>query len=128
MKKINLRVLLLLLGIGGIVSCQSPTPASTEKGPASPPPNVIYILTDDLGYGDVGCFGQQTLQTPNIDRLAAEGMIFTQHYAGATVCSPSRASLMTGLHTGHTSVRGNKPDGQLLPDSAITLAEVFKQA
>src|SRR5262249_36614218 len=64
-------------------------------------PNIIFILADDLGYGEVGCYGQQRIKTPNLDRMASEGMRFTQCYAGTTVCAPSRASLMTGLHTGH---------------------------
>src|SRR5512143_4285384 len=64
-------------------------------------PNIIFILADDLGYGDLGCYGQKQIQTPNLDRLAAEGMRFTQFYAGSTVCAPSRCCLMTGLHTGH---------------------------
>src|SRR5690349_4388853 len=78
-------------------------------------PNVIFVLSDDLGYGDVGCFGQKLIKTPNIDKLAAEGMRFTDAYAGCTVCAPSRCTLMTGLHTGHTSIRGNReipPEGQ----------------
>ncbi len=93
-------------------------------------PNVIYILADDLGYGDLSCYGQKKFATPNIDSLAASGMKFTQHYAGSTVCAPSRSVLMTGLHTGHTPVRGNKaikPLGQFpLADSVYTLAELFK--
>jgi len=95
-------------------------------------PNVIFILADDLGYGDLGCFGQKLIQTPNIDRLAAEGMRFTQAYAGATVCAPSRCSLMTGMHNGHAAIRGNqeiKPEGQLpMPEDTITVAHVMKQA
>lgn len=95
-------------------------------------PNIIYILADDLGYGDPGCYGQKKFKTPNIDRLAAEGMLFTQHYAGCTVCAPSRSSLMTGLTTGHTPIRGNKswePEGQQpLPAASFTLAEMLKQA
>jgi len=95
-------------------------------------PNIIYILADDLGYGDLSCYGQQKFETPNIDRLAAEGMMFTQHYSGSTVCAPSRSSLLTGLHTGHTPIRGNKElktEGQLpLPDSSITIAELLKSA
>ncbi len=74
-------------------------------------------MADDLGYGDVGCYGQQKTTTPNIDKLAATGMRFTQFYSGTTVCAPSRASLMTGQHTGHTPIRGNrgfKPEGQFL--------------
>ena len=71
------------------------------------PPNILFILADDLGYGYLGCYGQKQIRTPNIDRLAAQGMRFTQFYAGSTVCAPSRCALMTGLHTGHGHVRGN---------------------
>lgn len=95
-------------------------------------PNVIFILADDLGYGDLGFLGQKWIETPNLDRLAAEGMFFSNHYSGATVCAPSRSALMTGLHTGHTPVRGNfeiKPEGQYpLPDSLLTLPKLFKNA
>ena len=95
-------------------------------------PNIIYILADDLGYGDLSCYGQQKFTTPNIDRLAKEGMLFTQHYSGSTVCAPSRSALMTGTHTGHTAIRGNKevkPEGQHpIPDSTYTLAEALKKA
>ncbi len=90
-------------------------------------PNIIFILADDLGYGDLGCYGQQTIKTPRIDRLAAEGCRFTDFYAGSTVCAPSRSVLMTGLHTGHTRVRGNSPLLPLAPDD-VTLAEVLKHA
>ena len=78
-------------------------------------PNVIFILADDLGYGDVGAFGQKLIRTPNIDRLAVEGTKFTQAYAGETVCAPSRCNLLIGKHSGHASIRGNrdhKPEGQ----------------
>ncbi|MDR2773655.1 MAG: arylsulfatase [Tannerella sp.] len=84
-----------------VYSC-SAEDKQTEK------PNIIYIIADDLGYGDLGCYGQQFVRTPNIDRLAKEGMRFTQFYAGCTVSAPSRSSLVTGLHTGHTPIRGNK--------------------
>ncbi|MFV0522570.1 MAG: sulfatase-like hydrolase/transferase [Mangrovibacterium sp.] len=70
-------------------------------------PNIIFILADDLGYGDLGCFGNTIIKTPNIDKLAADGVTFTNNYAGASVCSPSRCALLTGLHTGHTRIRGN---------------------
>src|SRR5258708_1386632 len=70
-------------------------------------PNIIFLLADDLGYGDVGCFGQKKIRTPNIDRLAAEGMKLTQHYAGNNVCAPSRCVLMTGKHPGHAFIRNN---------------------
>jgi len=93
--------------------------------PAAPKPNIIYILADDLGYGDLGCYGQKTLKTPNLDRMAREGMRFTRHYAGSTVCAPSRCVLLTGLHTGHARIRGNGP-GQLLPGD-ITFAKVLQQ-
>ncbi|MCX6326697.1 MAG: arylsulfatase [Bacteroidia bacterium] len=95
-----------------------------------PKPNIIFILADDLGYGDLSCYGQEKFSTPNIDRLAKEGILFTQNYSGCTVSAPSRCSLMTGLHTGHTFIRGNKevsPEGQLpLPADSYTIAEMVK--
>ncbi|MFT6879835.1 MAG: arylsulfatase A-like enzyme [Arcticibacterium sp.] len=86
--------------------------------------NVIYIMADDLGYGDVGVFGQKVIQTPNIDKLAAEGIMLTRHYAGNTVCAPSRCTLMTGLHNGHAAIRGNKRVPLKAKD--FTVAELFK--
>jgi arylsulfatase A-like enzyme len=95
-----------------------------------PLPNIVFILADDLGYGDLSCYGQQKFSTPNIDRLAQHGMLFRQHYTGCTVSAPSRSSLMTGLHTGHTPIRGNKgwePEGQWpLPANSITIPEMLK--
>jgi len=89
-------------------------------------PNIIFILADDLGYGDVGCFGQETIKTPNIDKLAAEGMKLTDHYAGSTVCAPSRCCLMTALHTGHALVRAN---GRVpLRPEDVTVGELLKKA
>ena len=70
------------------------------------PPNIIFIMADDMGYGDLGSYGQKTIQTPNLDQMAVEGLRFSNCYAGSTVCAPSRSVLMTGLHTGHTTVRG----------------------
>lgn len=109
----------------GSIICNS---QSEEK---TIPPNIIFILADDLGYGDLSCYGQTRFETPAIDRLASEGMIFTQHYTGSTVSAPSRSSLMTGLHTGHTPIRGNKgwvPEGQWpLPASSITIAEMLRE-
>jgi len=93
--------------------------------------NIIFILADDLGYGDVGCYGQKLIQTPNIDRLAAEGMRFTQCYSGSTVCAPARSALMTGQHTGHTRIRWNAPgynEGRILLPEDITVAEILKDA
>ncbi len=106
----------------------------TMAGPvvAGDRPNIVFILADDLGYGDLGCFGQKLIQTPHIDRLAAEGLRFTQAYAGATVCAPSRCSLMTGLHNGHAPVRGNreiKPEGQHpMPADTVTVAHMLQKA
>jgi arylsulfatase A-like enzyme len=94
-------------------------------------PNVIYILADDLGYGDVSCYGQEKFSTPNIDKLAKQGMLFTQHYSGAAVCAPSRSALLTGQHTGHTFIRGNKevqPEGQYpIPNTTFTIAELLQE-
>lgn len=95
-------------------------------------PNIVYILLDDAGYGDLSCYGQEKFKTPHIDRLAREGMKFTQHYSGSTVCAPTRSVLMTGLHTGHTPSRGNrevKPIGQHpIPAETFTIAEALKLA
>lgn len=99
-------------------------------------PNIIFIMADDLGYGDLGCYGQEHIRTPNIDKLAEQGMRFTQCYAGSTVCAPSRSVLMTGQHTGHTRVRGNfgkaggvGPQGRVpLKAEDVTVAEVLKKA
>ncbi len=87
-------------------------------------PNIIYILADDLGYGDLGCYGQETIKTPNLDKMADQGMRFTDHYAGSTVCAPSRCTLMTGLHQGHARIRGNKQNQ--IEDEDLTIAEVMK--
>lgn len=111
-----------VVGISGFLGCSS-----------SPKPNIIYILADDLGYGDLSCYGQAKFRTPHLDRLAAEGMRFTDHYAGSTVCAPSRASLMTGFHTGHSWVRGNYETGphgfgaclELRPED-VTIQELLK--
>ena len=100
-------------------------------------PNIIYIYADDLGYGELGCYGQQKIKTPHIDKMASEGIRFTQHYTGAPVCAPARCMLMTGKHSGHSFIRGNHElggfadsaeRGQLpLPDAAFTVAELLKQ-
>ena len=95
-------------------------------------PNLVYLLLDDAGYGDLSCYGQQKFATPNMDRLAAEGLRFTQHYSGSTVCAPTRCCLMTGVHTGHSYVRGNRevrPEGQSpMPSDIVTLPRLLKQA
>jgi len=95
-------------------------------------PNIILLVADDAGYGDLSCYGQSKFKTPNIDRLEREGILFTSHYAGSTVCAPSRSALMTGQHTGHTFIRGNKevqPEGQYpIPDGIKLLPEYLKEA
>ncbi|MFT7634062.1 MAG: arylsulfatase A-like enzyme [Mariniblastus sp.] len=110
-----------------------------RKATGDRPPNIIFIMADDLGYGDLGCYGGKAIATPNLDRIASEGMRFTNCYAGSTVCAPSRSVLMTGLHTGHTRVRGNVGMGGVrglggregripLQDADVTVAEVLKSA
>ncbi|MFO0952814.1 MAG: arylsulfatase [Isosphaeraceae bacterium] len=113
--------ILALLAAGSVLWHAGPARAD---GPARP--NIVLIVADDLGYGDLGCYGQREVKTPNIDRLAAEGTRFTQCYAGSTVCAPSRCALMTGLHTGHARIRGNAPV-PLKPED-VTLARVLQNA
>lgn len=116
--------LLSILMLASLLGCQ-------QKDTKDTLPNIIYFIADDLGYGDLSCLGQEKFNTPNIDRLASEGMLFTQHYSGSTVCAPSRSALMTGQHTGHTPIRGNRsiqPEGQWpIEDKTFTLAELLKQ-
>lgn len=120
----NKNLLLSAISIGSACilqsGCTSGSKQETQK------PNIIYILADDLGYGDLSCYGQEAFKTPHIDQLAAEGMMFTRHYAGSTVCAPSRASLLTGKHTGNVSVRVNLEN--LVDDSEPTIASVLKEA
>ena len=119
-----------------------------NQQPFNNKPNIIYILADDLGYGELGVYGQEIIETPHIDALANDGMLFTDHYSGSPVCAPSRSVFMTGQHTGHTPIRGNDEwkergdtwnyqamfdnpflEGQRpIPDSTITIAEVLKSA
>lgn len=126
----SMRALLVaLVGLSLIFSaCQQPAPE--PETPAKP--NLLVIVADDLGYGDLGSYGQQRIKTPHLDALAAGGLRFTDHYAGSTVCAPSRSALMTGQHTGHTPIRGNKevkPYGQHpIGDDVVTIAEVLKGA
>ena len=90
-------------------------------------PNIIFIMVDDMGYHDLGCYGSKTIKTPNIDRMAKEGIRFTDCYSGDTVCASARSTLMTGYHKGHTPVRGNSGGIPLFPED-ITVAEVLKKA
>lgn len=96
-------------------------------GARSRPPNIVWIMQDDTGYADLGCYGQKLIRTPNIDRLAAGGTRYTDAYSGCTVCAPSRSVLMTGYHSGHTSVRSN-PGGTPLLAEDVTVAQVLKKA
>ncbi|MEO5960813.1 MAG: arylsulfatase [Opitutaceae bacterium] len=106
--------------------------AALIAGAQTTKPNIVFILADDLGYGELGCYGQKLIATPNLDRMAAEGMRFSQFYAGNTVCAPSRSVLMTGQHLGHTRVRGNaganNTAAQTLQAGDVTLARVLQQA
>lgn len=105
--------------------------AAVPPRQAAARPNIVLIVADDLGYGDLGCFGQRMIETPHIDSLAVDGLRFTQTYAGASVCAPSRCCLMTGLHTGHARIRGNHGRaGERIPlrNSDVTVATVLKRA
>lgn len=125
----------------GLAGLWLPFLLSCSKDGTAAKPNVVFIMADDLGYHDLGCYGQPSIRTPNIDRLAAEGMRFTQCYTGGSVCAPSRSVLMTGQHLGHTTIRGNfgRVGGKLVLDngspqrrvslkqSDVTVAEVMKK-
>lgn len=125
---------LALLLNGVIIFGQS----ANQKSNAAKRPNIIYIYADDLGYGELGCYGQQKIKTPNLDKIAEEGIKFTQHYTSAPVCAPARCMLMTGKHSGHSYIRGNyelggfedeKEGGQMpLPEGTFTIAKLMKQA
>ncbi len=113
---------LMLTALTWVAAClPTDSPAADRERP-----NIIYIMTDDLGYGDLGCYGQKVIETPNLDRMAAEGMRFTDHYAGHTVCRPSRLVLWTGQHVGHTGLTGNRP--RSLTGMEATVARVLKAA
>ena len=118
----RLRPLLVLLLPAALV------PAALFAAPSSRSPNIVFIIADDLGYGDLGAYGQKNFQTPTLDSLAARGLRFTQHYSGAPVCAPSRAALLTGRDTGHVSLRGNGPLA-LRPDPLdLTVATLLRSA
>lgn len=132
-------VLAALWALGLVSTCYG----SAERTSAGPPPNIVYILADDLGYAELGCYGQEKIKTPNLDRLAAAGMRFTQHYSGNAVCAPSRCALMTGKHPGHAYIRDNRvpklsaehlqryglesPGQEPIPAAEVTIAEMLKQ-
>ena len=124
--KVTRRNFLRTIGFGSAIL--SLTKTGRAENTISTRPNIVFILADDLGYGDLGCYGQKKIKTPFIDRMAKEGTRFTQAYAGSTVCAPSRCCLMTGKHNGHTRVRDNIPHGIFLQPDDFTIAEMLKQA
>lgn len=116
----QIRAITIVVALGMFLIFGLATHAAAAKAP-----NIIFIMADDLGYGDLGCYGQKHFETPRLDQMASEGIRFTQYYAGSTVCAPSRSVLMTGFHTGHTRVRGN---GRVPLDYGdLTVAEMLKQ-
>ena len=134
MQKLVVTTLVLIVAAwtGG---CDASTDDSPDQNPQAKSgplrPNIVFIMADDLGYGHLGSNGQTEIETPELDRLAAGGLRYYQAYAGSTVCAPSRSVLMTGQHTGHTTVRANfGPDGGRIPlsDDDVTVAEVLQSA
>src|SRR5262245_27576185 len=125
MKRFSLVITLLLVAC---LAVHAADPQSISK------PNIIFILADDLGYGDLGCYGQTKIRSPNLDRMAAEGMRFRQFYTGCPVCAPSRCTLMTGKHLGHATVRDNMQrapglEGQhRMEPGTVTMAQLLKSA
>src|SRR5690625_3277764 len=123
---------ILLFFAGGLISCSNQNRGDQKNPAIGSRPTIIYNLADDLRYRDMGACGGQKIDTPNLDGLSEEGIRFTQHYSRSTVCAPARSVLMTGLHTGHTPIRGNRemlPIGQHpLPEGTLTLARGRKDA
>ena len=144
LKEIEMRRRAFLAAVGA-TGAAAALGRAAPAGPARRKPNIIYIVADDLGYGELGCYGQKWIKTPSVDRMAAEGMRFTHHYSGSPVCAPSRCVLMTGKHTGHATIRTNGnpkgaefkrlreelgckfPGQHPIPDREVTLAEILKQ-
>ena len=118
-----------ILALAVLAACLSV--ASQRPSPAAESPNIVLIMADDLGYAELGCYGQKKIKTPSVDKLAAEGMRFTQFYSGAPVCAPARCVLLTGKHSGHAYIRANgevKPEGQRpIPAEEVTIAELLKK-
>ncbi|MCP5120706.1 MAG: sulfatase-like hydrolase/transferase, partial [bacterium] len=106
-------------GLGSLLACGATETASTR------PPNIVFIMADDLGYGELGCYGQDKIRTPRIDQIAAEGMKFSDAYAGCSVCAPCRSVLMTGKHMGHTSVRSNPGGVPILLEDVTAAALLY---
>ncbi|MCF8379224.1 MAG: arylsulfatase [Bacteroidales bacterium] len=120
----KLNSVISIMSILALGSCKSQEKSEPLK------PNIIYILADDMGYHELGCYGQEVIETPNIDQLAKEGMMFTNHYTGSNICAPSRCALLTGKHSGHGWIRDNRPlpfeGNEPIPDEEITIAEILK--
>lgn len=114
---------LATVGAGSTLACGG---SPESRIGAGRPPNIVFIMADDLGYGELGCYGQDKIRTPNIDRMASDGIRFSDAYSGCCVCAPARSVLMTGLHMGHTSVRSN-PGGVPLLASDVTVAELLQE-
>ncbi len=118
-----------MMGLAALMVSGEVVAAAKDRA-TSNPLNIVFILADDLGYRELGCYGQKKSRTPHLDQLAAEGMRLTQHYSGNAVCAPSRCVLLTGRHPGHAWIRDNSeatPEGQKpIPDSEVTLAELLK--
>ena len=130
MRPVNRRDFLRVAGLGA--AAMAVPRAALAAAKTTRKPNIIYIMADDLGYGDLSCFGQKQFKTPHLDRMAAEGVKFTDYYSGSTVCAPTRCVLMTGVHTGHAYVRGNRevrPEGQApMPADIFTVPRMLKKA
>lgn len=122
-------LVILTLSLISFLTFQNSTVFATKNDIIQDPkPNIIFIMADDLGYGDLGIYGQEKIRTPNIDQLALEGMRFTQAYSGSTVCAPARSSLLTGFHNGNNRIRDNLPHGVYFRPDDFTFAEMFKRA
>ncbi|GAB5404540.1 MAG: arylsulfatase [Aureliella sp.] len=125
-------ILALVTALTSTIATSSSAAEPAMKGAGERPPNIVFILADDLGYRELGCYGQGKIKTPNIDRLASQGMRFTQHYCGNAVCAPSRCVLLTGKNPGHAFVRDNRstpPEGQWpIPPSEVTIQELLSEA
>lgn len=131
MRFANFSRLLALPLLMVLSACSAGGSAPVSELRSERPPNIIFILADDLGYGDLGVYGQEKIRTPRLDRMAREGIRFTDHYTGSPVCAPARSVLMTGLHAGHTTVRGNTSDAGervALRAEDVTVAELLRGA
>lgn len=132
MKQMKVYTILSITGAGLLLLAAFGFRQASVKRSLPGKPNIVLIMADDMGYGDLGCYGQQMIQTPHIDSMARNGMRLTHYYAGNTVCAPSRESFLTGMHTGHTYIRGNfltdEQEDPAMPSEKVTIAELLKKA